>query len=148
MSQERINISDLSLSSPSEAALTVVKGQFSKPDVIVPYLLSKGAKPGEVTSMVRQLNSFLSAQLVEEHFSYYWKYETSEIWKGRSVATALEEAVGHTLTTIHALTQDHLADGSYPEKFPGMTRDQIQVVDKISKLAGDIYNDVIIPNKT
>lgn len=123
MPNEKIrDISGLTLSSPYEAALSLVQDQHLKSDFVTEYLRNHGKSAEEAARAADELSKFLASDLVRNQFSDDWPKETSDTWTGRTPEQALNETALHSFATIHAIAEDFLAEGSYEEYFPGMDR--------------------------
>lgn len=142
-----LDIRELTMSSPYEAALSVMQDQHFTPDFVTEYLRNQGKNPEETSRTANELSEFLASDLVRTQFSDYWPKETSGAWTGRTPEQALRETALHGFATIHALAEDFLYDGSYGEYFPGMDRTQVERVVTSSQLASTIFYASLAPNE-
>lgn len=134
------NTTGLTLSSPSEVAILFLKQQYFTSDKVQQYLLGIGTRPEEVRQIENNWQAFLESDIVRGQFATYWEAETSPKWKDRTAEEALYETTFHSLSTIHAMAEDHLYDGGYEAEFSNMDQTEIESIKRYSSLASRMFS--------
>jgi len=85
-----------------------------------------------------QLLGLLTSNLFRTQFEDNWSYETDAMWVGRTVNLAIRETILHALIELAENAQLELM-GKRKGQFPGLTHEQIDVIDKQSQFLCDYF---------
>ena len=75
-------------------------------------------------------------------FENQWSYETNSKWTDRTVKVAIREAILHTVSRIAEEAQLELM-GKRTGQFPGLTPEEIDIIDKQAQFLNDYYRAML-----